>query len=129
MDVAQQRDIDIDRPSRSAQRWPPMSRWQNMRGLFDNESMTQLLDAYRMENLLDSDVSNTNSVLMMDPVVNNSWIGKSLIARTNVKPDRGLTSEEPSVMFARKQPSDDKQRFDLQRTHLLLYLQQQRPHT
>ena len=25
-----------------------------------------------------------------------------------------LTSEEPSVMFARKQPSDDKQRFDLQ---------------
>ena len=61
MDVAQQRDIDIDRPSRSAQRWPPMSRWQNMRGLFDNESMTQLLDAYRMENLLDSDVSNTNS--------------------------------------------------------------------
>ena len=25
-----------------------------------------------------------------------------------------LTSDEPSVMFARKQPSDDKQRFDLQ---------------
>ena len=41
MDVAQQRDIDIDRPS--AQQWPPMPRWQNLRGVFDNESMTQLL--------------------------------------------------------------------------------------
>ena len=37
MDVAQQRDIDIDRPRPSAQRWP---RWQNLRGVFDNESLT-----------------------------------------------------------------------------------------
>ncbi|KAK2177887.1 hypothetical protein NP493_573g00024 [Ridgeia piscesae] len=95
MDVAQQRDIDIDRPRPSAQRWP---RWQNLRGVFDNESLTQLLGAYRMESLLDS-----------------------------------FTSEEPSVVFARKQPSDDKQWFDLQHRrgvspHLLLYLQNHHPH-
>ena len=60
MDVAQQRDIDIDRPRArpSAQRWP---RWQNLRGVFDNESLTQLLGAYRMESLLDSYVSDNNS--------------------------------------------------------------------
>ena len=58
MDVAQQRDIDIDRPRPSAQRWP---RWQNLRGVFDNESLTQLLGAYRMESLLDSNVSDNNS--------------------------------------------------------------------
>ena len=56
MDVAQQRDIDIDRPS--AQWWP---RWQNLRGVFDNVSLTQLLGAYRMESLLDSYVSDNNS--------------------------------------------------------------------
>ena len=44
-----------------------------------------------------------------------------------------FTSEEPSVVFARKQPSDDKQRFDLQHRrglypHLLLYLQNHQPH-
>ena len=42
-----------------------------------------------------------------------------------------FTSEEPSVVFARKQPFDDKQRFDLQHrqgaTHLLLYLQNHHP--
>ena len=38
-----------------------MPRWQNLRGVFDNESMTLLLGAYRMENLLDSYVSDTNS--------------------------------------------------------------------
>ena len=53
MDAAQQRDIDTDRPS--------AQRWQNLRGVFDNESVTQLLDAYWMENLLDSYMSNTNS--------------------------------------------------------------------
>ena len=47
MDVAQQRDIDIDRPRPSAQRW------QNLRGVFDNESLTKLLGAYRMESLLE----------------------------------------------------------------------------
>ena len=44
-----------------------------------------------------------------------------------------FTSEEPSVVFARKQPSDDKQWFDLQHRrgvspHLLLYLQNHQPH-
>ena len=44
-----------------------------------------------------------------------------------------FTSEEPSVVFARKQPSDDKQWFDLQHRrgvspHLLLYLQNHHPH-
>ena len=44
-----------------------------------------------------------------------------------------FTSEEPSVVFARKQPSDDKQWFDLQHRrgvspHLLLYLQSHHPH-
>ena len=34
---------------------------ENLRGVFDYKSMTQLLDAYRMENLLDLYVSNTNS--------------------------------------------------------------------
>ena len=58
MDIAQQRDIDIDRPRPSAQRWP---RWQNLRVVFDNESLTQLLGAYRMESLLDSYVSDNNS--------------------------------------------------------------------
>ena len=58
MDVAQQRDIDIDRHRPSAQRWP---RWQNLRGVFDNESLTQLLGAYRMESLLDSYVTDNNS--------------------------------------------------------------------
>ena len=65
MDVAQQRDIDIDRPRArpSAQRWPRWRwpRWQNLRGVFDNESLTQLLRAYRMESLLDSYVSDNNS--------------------------------------------------------------------
>ena len=134
MDVAQQRDIDIDRPRPSAQRWP---RWQNLLGVFDNESLTQLLGAYRMESLLDSYVSDNNSesgsvvlalsakvarktntkwqltltasimdrnanaaenvlvdlyqelehvrrficgcrCFMLDPVVNNSWIGKNV---------------------------------------------------
>ena len=56
MDVAQQRDIDVNRPS--AQRWP---RWQNLRGVFDNESLTQLLDGYRMESLLDLYMSDNNS--------------------------------------------------------------------
>ena len=51
MDVAQQRDIDIDRPS--AQRW--------LRGVFDSESLTQLLNAYRMDSLLDSYVADNNS--------------------------------------------------------------------
>ncbi|KAK2193769.1 hypothetical protein NP493_5g00021 [Ridgeia piscesae] len=60
MDVAQQRDIDIDRPRPSAQRWP---RWQNLRGVFDNESLTQLLGAYRMESLLDSFTSEEPSVV------------------------------------------------------------------
>ena len=55
MDVAQQRDIEIDRPRPSAQRW------QNLRGVFDNESLTQLLGAYRMGSLLDSYVSDNNS--------------------------------------------------------------------
>ena len=58
MDVAQQRDIDIDRPWASAQRWP---RWQNLRRVFDNEFLTQLLGSYRIESLLDSYVSDNNS--------------------------------------------------------------------
>ena len=58
MDVAQQRNIDIDRPSPQRCRWP---RWQNLCGVFDNESLTQLLGAYRMESLLDSYVSDNNS--------------------------------------------------------------------
>ena len=57
MDVAQQRDVDIDRPRAR----PSAQRWQNLRGVFDNESLTQLLGAYRMESLLDSYVSDNNS--------------------------------------------------------------------
>ena len=37
-----------------------MAKPQTLRGVFDYESMTQLLDTYRMDNLLDSYVTNTN---------------------------------------------------------------------
>ena len=60
MDVAQQRGIDIDLDSGLSD---DNREWQCRRGVFDNvnECVTQLLDARRMDNVLDLDGSDTNS--------------------------------------------------------------------